>query len=106
MGKESQPGETPDNNIPNEFGDKPGHPIRKPSFKTERLMVDKFGLPLKAHREIAQGLFGETVDPNNLTEEENNKVEAAYRGFREGWDRGLEKFFEELERKNPDDIHH
>ena len=57
----------------------------------------RFGVPLEDYRAIAQGLFGNGVDTDNLTEEQNAKIEAVHRGFHRGVEMAFDEFFKDRE---------
>ena len=61
----------------------------------EILLASSFGVKQEDYGEVAKGLFGERVDTDNVTEEQNAQIQGAYLGFHIGWKSGLDKFFKE-----------
>lgn len=57
----------------------------------ELAMSEKFRIELEGHKSLAIGMFGKGIDPNNLTDEQNAKIQDVNRGF----NRAVADFFKQ-----------
>lgn len=63
----------------------------------ELAFSSRFGVPLESYRAIAEGLFGNSVDTESLTQEQKEKIEAFHLGFHRGVQGAFDEFFKKRE---------